>query len=293
MAAHSHAASVYMTKVDRVRVQRETEAELAGRLRAFMDNRFVAYQLADSTARREPFTGISVSGLPKGPCQCVEVAQMDTLVAAGGLVEAIGKAMRGFRRDTAAAAAEAKPPPRVAVLDMASSVQPGGGYKTGANAQEEDLCRRTSLAPVCEAFRPLYPPPIDGMFYVPTVNVLRGTGPTYRWLTAEQRYDVGVLVCAAVRKPVVHEGKLSKADENAMLRKMYLILATAAANGHRFLVLGALGCGAYGNPPEHVARLWKTALATHGASFVKAVFAVLGDNYFVFRDALAEPSTKK
>lgn len=35
---------------------------------------------------------------------------------------------------------------KVALLNMASAKRPGGGYKTGSGAQEENLFRRTSLA---------------------------------------------------------------------------------------------------------------------------------------------------
>lgn len=35
--------------------------------------------------------------------------------------------------------------PRVLVLNLASATQPGGQTRKGASAQEEDLCRRTSL----------------------------------------------------------------------------------------------------------------------------------------------------
>lgn len=42
--------------------------------------------------------------------------------------------------------------------------------------------------------------------------------------------------------------------------KMRLVLRAAARAGHHQLVLGALGCGVYANPPEQVARLWLEVL---------------------------------
>ena len=34
---------------------------------------------------------------------------------------------------------------RILVLNLANPVHPGGGVRTGAKAQEEDLCRKSSL----------------------------------------------------------------------------------------------------------------------------------------------------
>ena len=42
--------------------------------------------------------------------------------------------------------------------------------------------------------------------------------------------------------------------------KMRLCLRMAASRGHGLLVLGALGCGAFGNPPEEVAACWLEVL---------------------------------
>ncbi len=40
---------------------------------------------------------------------------------------------------------ERKPDERVLVLNFANPVNPGGGVRRGARAQEEDLCRKSSL----------------------------------------------------------------------------------------------------------------------------------------------------
>ena len=42
--------------------------------------------------------------------------------------------------------------------------------------------------------------------------------------------------------------------------KMQLVLRAAVRHGHHQLVLGALGCGVFGNPPEEVARCWLEVL---------------------------------
>lgn len=99
-----------------------------------------------------------------GPCRHVDVVEEDTFVAALG----IGGGIDGG----------------CAVLDMASAVHPGGGYLTGAGAQEEDLCRRSTLVPwlLAAKRRRWYPLPPTGVLFVSNVAVLRGPRPEYDWL---------------------------------------------------------------------------------------------------------------
>lgn len=52
-------------------------------------------------------------------------------------------------------------------------------------------------------------------------------------------------------------------DRDFTKSKMRLTLRTAAASGHDRLVLGALGCGVYGNPAEDVAHCWLEVLQEH------------------------------
>ncbi|KAL4783412.1 hypothetical protein BJX76DRAFT_358051 [Aspergillus varians] len=49
-------------------------------------------------------------------------------------------------------------------------------------------------------------------------------------------------------------------DRSLTKAKMRHSLRIAAANGHGSLVLGALGCGVYGNPPAEVAHCWLEVL---------------------------------
>ena len=223
--------------------------------------------------------------LLSGPCPDVQVYNCDTFDAALALRR------DGFSQDC------------IAVLDMASFQEPGGGCRRGARAQEEDLCRRSGLAPVLEAAADgKYPLPLHGALYVANVPIVRSSEEHgYAWLRAPYP-RVNVLVSAAICVPALPDGGAGIVCEHpttvftdeglAITRqKIMLMLAIAAKGGNTALVLGAYGCGAYGNPPHQVASLFKEVLDRHGAHFRRVVFAVLSTkdntNYSVFRDVLA------
>ena len=61
-----------------------------------------------------------------------------------------------------------------------------------------------------------------------------------------------------------------------MEKRIAKVLAVMAGHGHDAAVLGAWGCGVFGNDPEVIAGLFAGALRTRFAGvFAKVVFAVL------------------
>lgn len=67
---------------------------------------------------------------------------------------------------------------------------------------------------------------------------------------------VSVISIAAISDPsIATNGSYRyKHDKDIMKYKIRLMLRIAAKHGHRSLVLGALGCGAFHNPPKDVAK---------------------------------------
>ncbi|CAK7243612.1 MAG: hypothetical protein STHCBS139747_005138, partial [Sporothrix thermara] len=63
--------------------------------------------------------------------------------------------------------------------------------------------------------------------------------------------------------PLGRDEILYSPDRFATKLKMRLVLRAAAIAGHHQLVLGALGCGVYANPPEEIARCWLEVLKEH------------------------------
>ncbi|GAB5372979.1 hypothetical protein AAMO2058_001710800 [Amorphochlora amoebiformis] len=125
---------------------------------------------------------------------------------------------------------------KVCVLVHGSGENPGGGYKKGASGQEEDICRRTNLVSCVEGVR--YPLPEFGSLYIPSLYVIRG----------------------------------GKSDDFKTYRKILNMLTTLVYFKHSHIVLGAWGCGAYGNPGLGISRLMKKALTS---KFVRGRFGLV------------------
>lgn len=173
-------------------------------------------------------------------------------------------------------------------LNMANAKRPGGGYLTGAGAQEENLFRRTAYAMFLDASAHRapgvrYPLPEFGGVYSPKVAVLRGEERHgYPWLDAPR--EMSFIAVAAYDKPplmVTGHGPRIRVDyaENT-LRKIRVIFDIALAHGHDAIVLSAFGCGAFKNPPRHVAELFREVITREGydRAFRAISFAIVDDH---------------
>jgi uncharacterized protein (TIGR02452 family) len=176
------------------------------------------------------------------------------------------------------------------VLNMANARQPGGGYLSGAGAQEENLCRRSAYCLALEAPEPLYelirqrredhyPLGDEDGIYTPNVIMLRGSeNAGYEWLP-RPRYLSFVAVAAIVRRGNCPP-RLTPSERTLTAAKIRTMLRIAHYHGHDALVLSAFGCGAFGNPPADVAAAFHEVLRErefHGA-FREIVFAILDDH---------------
>src|SRR6185436_15287898 len=151
-----------------------------------------------------------------------------------------------------------------AALNFASAKHPGGGFLTGALAQEESLARSSGL----------YACLVSYAIYSPDVPVFRDdTGHLL-----PQPYSCSFITAPAVNAKVVLDRDRARRPEvrAAMYERVERVLGIAAAHGHPALVLGAWGCGVFGNDPQQIAELFAAAL--HGpfrGVFATVVFAVL------------------
>ncbi|OSS46208.1 hypothetical protein B5807_08337 [Epicoccum nigrum] len=172
-------------------------------------------------------------------------------------------------------AKQSKKPDNVCILNMASPLRPGGGILAGATSQEEFLCARTTLLPSLK--EEYYRLPEFGGIFTPDVLVFRSPGPlgdNAGELGAGERYWVDVISSGMLRFPDLdgeedEVKKLGKKDREVVERKMRAVLRIAAAKGVKKLILGAWGCGAYGNPVGDVADAWNRVLSASPAEGAK------------------------
>jgi len=171
---------------------------------------------------------------------------------------------------------------RPVALNFASARNPGGGFLNGARAQEESLCRASSLYS-CIAGNDLYRhhAPLPGGWYTnyaiysPDVPVFKDDEGN----PLDEPY-----LCAFVTAPAVNAGVYVKDHKperldtvrDEMRARVEKVLAIMAGHGHDAAVLGAWGCGVFKNDPETIAELFAQSLRGRFANvFAKVVFAVL------------------
>ncbi|RYP39720.1 hypothetical protein DL767_002101 [Monosporascus sp. MG133] len=193
---------------------------------------------------------------------------------------------------------------RVGILNMASPLAPGGGFLNGSAAQQEEgsLCMRTTLLPsLRDGF---YRLPELGAVYTPDVLGFRdsaadedggGGDGDPPLLGKADRWFVDCVSAAMLRMPETEEVDVEvapepepepgdgdgddadvdvgvgrrrvyadAADRELVRRKMRVVMRVFQAKGVKRVVLGAWGCGAYGNPVEEVAEAWKKVLLGSG-----------------------------
>ncbi len=163
------------------------------------------------------------------------------------------------------------------IFDAANASHPGGGYRGGCAAQEESLCRCSSLAfqidPKCGEqktyFYPLNPKhdaKCDALF-VPNGFIFRG-GPSSGYAMLPQPFSCHFAVLAATNGPQLVRGnvwdddeeedmppRINDIDADKLMTALRTSFRMAAANNVRSIVTVAVGAGAFGNPSEHVAAM--------------------------------------
>lgn len=185
---------------------------------------------------------------------------------------------------------------RIGVLNFASATNPGGGVIRGSNAQEECLCRCTTLYPCLDVellwdgyytfhrmrHSALY---TDACIYAPDIIAVKSDEKWPKLLPQEDWINLDIISCAAPNLREQPSNKMNpSAGERAVIadeelrrlleRRMKGILQIAACHKVDVLVLGAFGCGAFCNSPQMVAEAFRKGLEEYQCYFTAVEFAV-------------------
>ncbi len=175
------------------------------------------------------------------------------------------------------------PDKKIGILNFASAVNAGGGVVLGANAQEESICRCTTLYPCLntkELLRGYYNPHRTGLnirytdacIYTPDIIVMKSDAVRPENVPENEWYNIDVITCAA---PNLSMARIPQNELYEIHKKRGShILSIAVANEIDILVLGAFGCGAFRNNPETVSKAYVDILPDFMRYFTEIRFAV-------------------
>lgn len=218
---------------------------------------------------------------PAAVGDCVSRAREKIAAAPGGGPEIIVDGKDSF------VAARVYGKGKTIVLNFANAYHPGGGFIHGAVAQEEMLCRCSTLyrSLICDKAKEMYdynnahrgPDCSDYLLVSPRVTVFRD-GNDYSLI---KPFETAVITAAA---PDLYEEEcmLSSGEvEEIFGRKIENVLAVSAVAQYETIILGAWGCGAFGNDAEDVAKYFYDKLLGDGYAglFKRIVFAIYCSRY--------------
>jgi uncharacterized protein (TIGR02452 family) len=170
-------------------------------------------------------------------------------------------------------------------LNFASARNPGGGFLKGSEAQEESIARATGLYK-CQlkaedyykynrAIKTcLY---TDHIIYSPKVPIIKNEAGEL----LETVVFAGMITAPAVNTGVVLRNEPQNIDqiEPMMKRRIDMVLSICKQQGHKTLILGAWGCGVFGNDPKVIAKMFKDLLTSkYENQFEKVVFSIYSKN---------------
>ena len=203
---------------------------------------------------------------------------------------------------------------KIGILNFASASNPGGGVLKGSSAQEECICRVSTLYPILAESREnrkefydyhrslksnIYS---DRIIYSPRILVFKSDNFIPSYLPERNQFEIEVITCAAPnlnRKPNqemnpeivkfnrVSESQLYKIQESRTKK----ILSVANENEIDILILGAFGCGAFKNNPYSVAEAFRVNIyELFKYSFKEISFSIFysnessKENYTAFKE---------
>lgn len=165
-----------------------------------------------------------------------------------------------------------------AALNFANALVPGGAYLIGGTAQEESLCRASMLYYAIKDVKEFYSANFrhitadytDGIIWTENVPVIRNDSGEQ----LEEPVMCDFITCPAVNR---YESALlipkAKANE-IMERRIERIVSLAEQRKPGLIILGAFGCGAFGNKREDILPMFERAINKFTSDDTDIIFAI-------------------
>jgi uncharacterized protein (TIGR02452 family) len=194
--------------------------------------------------------------------------------------KSISKNIEVVNSDSVSALTEFSKTGKTAVLNMASYKRPGGGVINGARAQEECLFRCSNLGHVIST--DFYPLQDDELLWTKDAVFFKDVNYGYM-----KDVKVDVVTIAAINLNAQKVDNYEELTKN----KIRLMLSIATKNNIDNIILGAWGCGVFGNEPSKMAKMFRDVI-NEGYSFDNIIFAIIndhnsvGNNYNEFKNII-------
>ena len=171
------------------------------------------------------------------------------------------------------------PEVKTAVLNFSSYKHPGGMFIEGSRAQEECLCHESDLYNILKEIpefyqwnrqntnKALY---MNRGLYVPEVVFERDS----------KTVVCDVITCAAPNKFAAQKyyNVMDETNLRTLEDRIQFVLDIAKENDVQTLILGAYGCGVFGQDATEVASIFKDYLTNEYSCFDTVVFAIPSGN---------------
>ena len=262
-----------------------------------INRRTINAEIFRDTERRYTSDSTLIQAIRQSTQNQVFIAEGESITVPSAYKTEKAKVIVSSKRSLEAAESYAKQGKKVCVLNFASATNPGGGVVNGSSAQEECICRCTTLYPCLntdtmwnvfykphrKTANPLYN---NDCIYTPDVSVFKSDKNFPEILPKDEWWNVNVLTCAA---PNLRERpsnamnpcagnqatKITPSElEKLLTARIKRIFDIAAASENEVLILGAFGCGAFRNPPEIVAKVFNTVMQDYLCCFDTIKYAV-------------------
>ncbi len=189
---------------------------------------------------------------------------------------------------------------KLCCLDFANNHHIGGA-PWSAGAQEESMCRISTLYPCLyakkEEFYEKHTTEFrkglidymgnDDLIFIPGVTVFKSDVSVPKCRPEADWFKTDVIVAAAPQLDWDDQGN-NQRYRQVMSSRIKRILDVAAQEKEEVLILGAFGCGAFNNPPEIVADIFASLIRNYDFEVVEFAVYCRGNtrNYDVFKRRL-------